>query len=138
MAETPSLFKGTMPIDLFHFMCGNRIGQGIAREVYVFKPDPELVIKFELGTHDFQNVTEWQVWMAAPVPAQRWLAPCHDISPNGKILLQARVTPWLGDPPRKHPRWMDDMHLGNWGTYRGRPVAVDYGRTNLFRKAFGR
>lgn len=135
MAETPSLFKGTMPIDLFHFVAGERIGQGIAREVYVYRLDPALVIKFELGTHDFQNVTEWLTWQEAPERAQRWLAPCIDISPNGKILLQARVTHWVGKKP-KHPKWMDDMHLDNWGLYKGRPVAVDYGRTDLLRRAF--
>lgn len=135
MAETPSLFRGTMPVELFHFMCGDRIGQGIAREVYVFKPDPELVIKFELGKQDFQNVTEWMIWEEAPMAASRWLAPCIDISDSGKILLQYRCTPWLGKPP-KHPKWMDDMHMDNWGTYRGRPVAMDYGRTNLFGRAF--
>ncbi len=136
MAETPSLFKGTMPVELFHFMAGDRIGQGIAREVYVFKPDTRWVIKFELQRDgDFQNVTEWLTWTNAPPQVRRWLAPCIDISAGGRILLQARVTPLL-KAPAKHPRWMDDMHLDNWGTYKGRPVAVDYGRTNLFRRAF--
>lgn len=129
-----------MPVELFHFMAGDRIGQGIAREVYVFKPDPTLVIKFELGRLDFQNVTEWHVWEAAQDhgEAAEWLAPCIDISDSGKILLQKRVTPWLGAPPRRHPKWMDDMHLDNWGTYEGRPVAMDYGRTNAFMKVFRR
>jgi hypothetical protein len=125
-----------MPVELFHMVAGDRIGQGVAREVYVYRPLPEYVIKFELDrAGDFQNVSEWLVWENAPHAARRWLAPCIDISAFGKILIQARVTPWLGKAP-KHPKWMDDMHLNNWGTYRGRPVAVDYGRTNVFRRAF--
>lgn len=136
MAETPSLFKGTMPIDLFHMVAGDRIGQGIAREVYVFKLDDEKVIKFELGTYDFQNVMEWTTWTEAPQAARRWLAPCIDISPNGKILIQQRVTPWLGPIPAKHPKWLDDIHKANWGTFEGRPVMVDYGRSDLIRRGF--
>lgn len=136
MAEAPDLFKGTIPVELFHLMCGDRLGQGVSREVYVFKLRPEWVIKFELNNNgDFQNLTEWLVYENAPHAARRWLAPCEYISAAGKVLIQARVTPLLGKPP-KHPKWMDDMHLDNWGVYRGRPVAVDYGRTHVFRRAF--
>jgi len=124
-----------MPLELFHMMAGDRIGQGIAREVYVYKPDPNYVIKFELASDDFQNVTEWLIWNSAPAAAQRWLAPCEHISPNGKILIQRRCER-LWEPPPKHPKWMDDMHLDNWGTLKGRPVAMDYGRTRAFGRAF--
>ena len=135
MAETPDKFRGTMPVEMFHFMCGDRIGQGIAREVYVFKPNPNWVIKFELAEQDFQNVTEWAVWQAAPDKAAKWLAPCIDISAHGKILLQMRCEP-LVKPPKKYPKWMQDMHRFNWGLLKGKPVAMDYGRTNLYPKAF--
>lgn len=57
-------------------MCGDRLGQGVAREVYVFKPDPTLVIKFELTTHDFQNVNEWEVWESAPCVGRKVAGPC--------------------------------------------------------------
>lgn len=136
MAEAPDKFKGSLPLELFHLVAGERIGQGIAREVYVYKMCPTWVIKFELAEYDFQNITEWLTWTEAPRAAKRWLAPCHYISGNGKILIQERVTPLVGPKPKKHPRWMDDMHLDNWGTYKGRPVAVDYGRTDLIRRAF--
>jgi hypothetical protein len=135
MAEAPDKFRGSMPLELFHMMAGDRIGQGIAREVYLWAPDHDYVIKFELADCDFQNVTEWLLWESAPNAARKWLAPCEHISPNGKILIQRRCTPWLGKPP-KHPKWMDDMHMNNWGTYKGRPVAMDYGRTRAFGRAF--
>jgi hypothetical protein len=129
-----------MPVELFHFMCGERIGQGIAREVYVFKPDPSKVIKFDLGTspYDFQNLMEWLLWEAAPPHVRKWLAPCYDISANGRILLQARTSHYAGEQPKGIPRVMDDMHLDNWGLYHGKPVAMDYGRNHILERAFRR
>jgi hypothetical protein len=135
LAETPSLFKGTMAVELFHFMAGARIGQGVDREVYVFEPNPEWVIKFQLGSHDFQNVREWDLWTYAPPAARKWLAPCIDISHSGKILLQVRCNR-LEHPPKRIPKWMDDMHSENWGLIKGRPVAVDYGRHLITEKGF--
>lgn len=135
MAETPSHFRGSYPLELFHFMCGDRIGQGIAREVYEFKPDPRYVIKFELGVKDFQNICEWELWREAPKGASRWLAPCIDISDHGMVLLQQRVM-HLPSPPRMIPRWLEDAHADNWGTLDGRPVVVDYGRHGMIAHGF--
>lgn len=124
-----------MPVELFHLVCGDRIGQGIAREVYVFKPDPKFVIKFELGAYDFQNVHEWTLWTSAPPHARKWLAPCEDISEHGRILIQRRMDR-LVTPPKRVPKWLDDTHADNWGTIKGRPVAVDYGRHHLLSRLF--
>jgi hypothetical protein len=127
--------------EFFHLICGDRLGQGVAREVYVLKTDPGYVVKFEVGSiennrGDFQNAREWDVWHCAPPSAKRWLAPCDSISIHGTILIQRRVTPLL-EPPRMVPEWINhDLHCNNWGVINGRPVIVDYGRHKMLEHGF--
>lgn len=117
------------------FILGQKLGSGIDREVFVFKPDPAKVIKIETGAGHFQNVVEYQVWHEASGPSSdtilaRYLAPVHMISVYGCFLLMERTFPppsnfkW----PDKLPRALTDFKKGNFGvTAKGKLVCHDYG-----------
>ena len=123
MTRTPTLDQ------LRDFLLGERLGFGVDREVYVYRPDPRLVIKLQVGEYDFQNVAEWNLWVNASAALRKHLAPVHDISPTGAVLLQARCEPCPEHLiPAKMPKVLADLHKDNLGLYEGRPVAVDYGR----------
>lgn len=132
-ASPPTL---SLPDNIEDFMaafCGERLGTGVARTVYVFRIQPRYVIKVEHGHHDWQNVHEWEVWQAAGPKTMQWLAPCVAISPGGTVLIQERVEPITKDRlPKAVPSFLADLKDDNWGWYDGRAVAVDYGRHRLF------
>lgn len=129
---TIQYFDGNIALDFFHAFTGEKLGDGIAREVFVFKHDTSLVLKVELGMQDFQNVHEWSIWNDAPAWARKWLAPIRYISPYGHVLIQERCDPFSGKPPKKVPAFLADVKGDNWGILKGKPVCFDYGRHNLF------
>lgn len=120
--------------DFFRLMCGERLGGGSAREVFVFDADPKRVLKFETKYASFQNVFEhdtWQ-WLRAS-SVGRWLAPCYALSGNGTILMQARTSPLPFDYklPKKVPALLGDLKSENFGLFEGRLVAHDYGTSQI-------
>lgn len=122
--------RNTLSRDLFDLVRGEKLGEGTGRVVYVFAPDPTLVIKFETGGRSFQNILEWDTWNCYALcnAVAKWLAPCVRISENGSILLQKRTRPIRKEElPAKVPTWAMDLKQGNWGLYEGRPVMHDYG-----------
>lgn len=124
----------TVVRDFFGLICGDRLGYGHGREVFAVKFDPNLVVKFEERDRSFQNVLEWQFWLANEnrKEVRKWIAPCVQISSCGTSLIQARTTPIkdLALLPKRIPWWAADTKVENWGMYEGRPVMHDYAYTN--------
>ena len=121
------------PPGLEEFICGDELGSGLSRTVYVFYPDPTLVIKVETNTGWFQNVREHLMWCDvewSPL-MKRWFAPCIKISPCGRYLLQLRTESIQKKDykrmPKQVPDSMTDLKTANWGWFDGRLVAHDYG-----------
>lgn len=118
--------------DAFNLMCGAKIGSGINRTVFVYRINPEWVVKVEVGNDgNWQNINEYKTWLRAQdLPARRWFAPVEWISNNGRVMLQQRTTPV--DPkklPAKMPAFLCDFKHENYGMLNGRLVAHDYGLT---------
>jgi hypothetical protein len=122
-------------------LLGEMLGEGIARQVYACRIWPEdYVIKVQtrdsLEDHDYQNLAEWDLWCNASADLRKWLAPCISLSPGGGALMQARCEPCPTHlVPKKMPKVLGDMHLGNLGIYEGKVVMTDYGRHLAYRYA---
>jgi hypothetical protein len=128
----------TLPArELYCMLFGERLGGGLAREVYEYLPNKETtVIKVENSMGSFQNVMEWELWNELKdTPLRRWIAPCIRISSNGMYLMMERTTPppsnyrW----PKKIPAWLNDRKRENFGLWKGRLVCHDYG---IMHKSF--
>lgn len=114
----------------------------------VHLPDwaPEIVIKISMDDVS-SNVFEWDIWRTADVsdwPARDWLAPCHMISDNMSVLIQARTKPITPEDikhkrlPEKVPNWMSDTKIENWGWLGDKLVCHDYGNNLLLNGAAGK
>lgn len=122
--------------EFISLMCGECLGSGCSREVFVFRLDPTKVIKVEMWAGMFHNVTEWHVWQEVKGTRwEKWFAPCWNISPCGTILLQERTSP-LQSAPKRIPSFFTDVGSSNWGTLEGRPVCHDYGYNDLLTGGF--
>lgn len=137
--------EGVIALDAFNTLCGEKLGDGIHREVYVCRTATDLVVKVEkyLDYRSFANVTEntlWRDWEHAPKVA-KWLAPCQYLSPDGRILLQRRAKPVRDDDqlPDKIPAFLTDVKRENFGWIDGQLVCIDYAyhitRLNMNMKA---
>lgn len=115
--------------DLVSLVAGDPLGGGISRKVYVFEPDPSLVIKFEDSGRSFQNVAEYQLWQdLLHTPFAKWFAPVVQISYCGSVLLMKRTEPMQRDQyPDKVPSAFMDRKRSNFGMLDGRLVCHDYG-----------
>lgn len=113
--------------------CGEFIGGGLYRDVYVLKNYPGYVAKIErdMETGVFANVTEWRNWCNNKewTFLSQWLAPCFTINTTGTILIQKRVG-WEGrrrkDYPTHVPAVFTDLKLGNFGWLGDQFVCCDY------------
>ncbi len=119
--------------ELFQWICGKKIGEGVYREVYVYNFDPKYVVKVAKDENGrAHNLLENEIWYQADKRLARWLAPCHRLSKSGKYLLMRRTKPVSkGQVPRKIPAFFDDAHSDNWGILNGRVVCIDYGLVHL-------
>lgn len=126
MTELPD--TNFIHVDMMRLICGEYLGSGIGRQVYVCAINPKLVIKFESTSHSFQNVKEWEVWQAVSEVehVKRWFAPCEMISPCGAVLIQRRTTECYNFPERM-PAFLCDFKSENYGILDGRLVCHDYG-----------
>lgn len=122
------LFESSTRHDLFRLCIGEKIGQGVGREVYEWLPDASLVAKVELDGKSFQNTMEWELWnnVAYKKDVGRWFAPCVDISLSGIILLQKKTTP-AQRYPDKLPSFLTDTKKNNYGMLGNKFVCHDYG-----------
>jgi hypothetical protein len=133
--------KSVVTSDFFRLMVGDRLGSGIGREVFVMTDDKAKVIKFEAGSHSFQNVMEWETWERLDgTPQAKWLAPCIRISACGTILVMARTEPLpLGFKlPKQVPAFLGDFKRDNYGLLNGKLVCHDYGYTRAIQRGAGK
>lgn len=129
--------KNVITLDFYRMIVGDHLGGGIGRQVFVYEPNPRMVIKFEIGGQSFQNIHEWTLWRALEGSEHaKWIAPCMSISPCGSILMQQRTSPLRGpeELPDRVPAWMADMKEDNWGLLDGRAVLHDYGWHRLLNE----
>lgn len=116
-------------------MCGELLGSGCSREVFVYSGNEDFVVKVEVTATDmFQNVIEYSFWQDVRnhPDMSKWIAPCIRISPHGNFMIQARTTPVSFSELKRRidkvPVWCADLKAGNWGKLsNGKIVCHDYG-----------
>lgn len=121
--------------DALTLLCLNLLGSGISRQVYTCTLDPQKwVVKVEMEAHGyFQNVREYAVWESVRWNKNiaRWFAPIHNISDNGRFMVQERTRPVRVEELRKRlpkvPTFFSDLKSDNWGWLGKRIVCHDYG-----------
>lgn len=119
--------------------CGPCIAVGKSREVYYCKLDDSKVIKVARETegnfpHITQNLLEWHLWNTyKDTSIAKFLAPCHDITNCGSILVQDRTTQCSQQELDQFlsrvrlPAFLHDLTRYNCGWLRGSLVVHDYG-----------
>jgi hypothetical protein len=123
----------TLKDDAMTLVCGELLGTGAARQVYVCAFDPTWVVKLDTSRGKFQNVREWAVWQNFKESAadKKWLAPVGCISDSGHWLMQRRTTPVslieLRRLAPRVPKYFTDLKSANWGLLDGVVVCHDYG-----------
>lgn len=136
MGNVANIFNpNPIAADLFAMMAETSLGRGMSRHVYKYAMMKNAVIKFEeLGY--YQNVMEYETWdRVRHTDVAKWFAPCHYISPCGRILIQGYATDLVWEKrPEKIPSFFTDLKIENWGKYKGRPVCRDYGTHLMFEK----
>lgn len=114
-------------------MCGEMIGSGQYRNVYVCKAHPDYVVKIErdMSKANFANAMEWRNYVDNRTWKflSPWLAPCILINENGTVLIQRRVSlegKTRKDYPKKIPAFFTDLKVTNFGWIGKRFVCCDY------------
>lgn len=134
-------------VDAFNMLCGDKLGSGAFRDVFKCKLLPDMVVKVETDTayRDFANAKEMRFWCDHQHHSEiaKWLAPCTYLSPDGRVMLQKRVSPITdAEMPAKLPAFLADIKPDNFGRLDGRIVCVDYAivflRPSLAMKAWAR
>ncbi len=128
--QLPSL-KGKKVNQTIKLICGDKIGSGAHRDVYILKQNPEYVVKIErdMSNGNFANVTEWRNYIDNKYWTwfEQWLAPCEMINETGQILIQRRVVPGRRkDYPKYIPKRFTDLKITNFGWIGDRFVCCDY------------
>jgi len=137
-------FNGTHESEaLLRFVCGRKLGRGIAREVFECSMVPGWVIKIANGSTGIsQNILEYEVWdNVSHTEHAKWFAPVHSISPCGNILMMKQAKPLKsakGFIETKLPTFLTDLKAVNFGTIGKQIVAVDYGRTLLMQQGLSK
>lgn len=127
--------------DMVTSLCGTAIGQGCYRSVFEYNLDPRYVIKVEpLNTGC--NINEWSIWNEVQYLqgdlgfVKDWFAPVKWISPNGRILVMRKTNPhkWNSKKkrPERIPKFLTDIHVGNFGWIGKKYVCHDYGQLHGF------
>jgi hypothetical protein len=114
--------------------CGELIGAGVYRDVYILNLDDRFVVKIErdMSRSTFANVTEWRNYINNRewIRFSKYLAPCLLINETGQILIQRRATRIIDNPslkfPDKIPSLFTDIKKANWGYIGKQPVCFDY------------
>lgn len=129
--EIKKLLTGKGATGVVNKLCGEKIGHGLYRDVYVLKAFPEYVVKIErdMSLAQFANATEWANYMNHSWDniVGDWLAPCLMINQTGSILIQRRITHGKRkDYPKYIPAVFCDLKLQNFGWVDGKFVCCDY------------
>jgi hypothetical protein len=115
-------------------LCGQQLGSGAFRDVYVFKHDHRWVIKIErnMKNGSFANATEWCNWLNHELffDFSKFMAPCLSISEYSNVLIQRRAMREIDGCrkpfPEKIPNWFTDTKRDNFGFIGNQFVCVDY------------
>lgn len=125
-------------LDAFNLLCGRKIGYGMTRQVFECNIDKKYVVKVENDEprSHFQNIMEWMVWRrVCGTDIEKWFAPVHEMSPDGRLLLMHRTTPVSGmHMPNKMPSFFTDFKSSNYGLLNGKVVCHDYGSHLLMER----
>lgn len=113
--------------DLKSLLCGEFLGEGVHRKVYVYRPDETLVIKCAIEDPT-GNIIESEIWdMVKETSIARWFAPVEAISRCGMYMLQKRVEHRPKEEyPKLVPHFFGDRKYSNYGWLNGKLVACDY------------
>lgn len=133
MSVRNDYFETTIAKDFYEVFCGEHLGFGIGRQVFVCNIDPTLVVKIEVGRFSFQNQAEYELWdNIKKTKLAKWFAPVVRISPCGMVMVQKRTMPIQHNTkmPKAIPAIMGDIKKENWGLLNGKVVCHDYGRMN--------
>ena len=113
--------------ELSDLVLGRQIGFGVYKDVFVFQPNTDLVIKFA-ATDPAMNYREWDIWNSVDKEIKKWLAPCVRISDCGVFLIQKRVERKpKKDYPKMIPAFLTDTKYSNFGWIDNKFVCCDYG-----------
>lgn len=131
------------PNRAYKLMCGEKIGYGLYRDVYVLKQNPNYVVKIErdMSHGMFANVTEWRNYINNKEWGwfEKWLAPCEMISPTGQVMIQGRVEHrQRKDYPKYVPAIFTDLKVKNFGFIGDRFVCCDYSFLPIFVAQVGK
>ena len=140
MSEARTKFKSyflenSVSMEFFEMMVGPHLGSGAFRDVFEYKPNPSLVIKFESAAETFHNVQEWEIWKRVKKnkDLSKWFAPCESISFGGSVLIQRYARDCLDtELPKLIPAFFTDNAPRNWGKIGERAVCRDYGLHTLY------
>lgn len=133
MEKEKSALLGDEFIDI---LCGDKIGEGISREVFKCRLRDDWIVKVEREGSWHQNIREYAIWEEVRYwkKMSKWFAPCEYISPHGLVLIQKKVTPaYKKDLPEKIPAFFTDVKEENFGMLDGKLVCFDYGTTPISR-----
>jgi hypothetical protein len=126
-------------LDFLNLFCGPMLGQGMSRTVFLNRFDTTKVIKVERDDGRFQNIIEYKIWKDCEgTVLEKYLAPIHDMSENGKILIMERCMPLPTKEEAKQggsdiyknlmlPDVLTDFKPSNYGILKGQVVCCDYG-----------
>lgn len=137
MISTPAQYE-----DVQSLILGHKLGAGIHRLVYEYRPDPAWVVKVACECPNI-NVLEEEVWSSIKeADMSKWFAPCGRISECGIFLLQRKVESLpIAQYPTHVPSFFGDLKYTNFGLYQGRFVCCDYASfiaTSMCHKWSGR
>lgn len=131
--EVLELLSGKTVNQVHKTLCGELLGTGCYRDVYVFKQFPDYVIKIErdMSTGNFANAMEFRNYINNKDwnLLSGWLASCELINVTGSVLIQERVY-WDGKRRKDYPKYVPaiftDLKLKNFGWIGERFVCCDY------------
>ena len=128
MIDIDKIEEFVLYTDFIDLICGDLIGEGSTRKTFECFINHSYVIKIEKSGCS-QNVREYQNWSDYQYTdgVSEWLAPCHSLSRNGRVLIQRRCEPIAKSQlPEKLPKFLTDLKVENFGMLDGRIVCCDY------------
>jgi hypothetical protein len=141
LEETSNLISWQdIATDMVLSLCGQQLGEGHSRHVYVYNLDPKYVIKIE-PKNGCNNMIEYLLWDEVQgltgnlAWVKDWFAPIKWISPNGRILIMERTYEKSEKVrPRQIPNFFSDIKRNNFGWIGNKFVCHDYGFIYRFLK----
>lgn len=122
--------------DIFNWVFGALIGEGLHRSVFEYAPSPKKwVIKVDIGNRN-ANIMEEETWVHVEhTKMAKWFAPVADLSHGGRLLLQRRCEKLdKSKYPKKVPELFINLKYSNWGLLDGKPVCFDYANSLAMTK----